>query len=120
MKLLIIDDFKEVRTALKKLLSPIKGLVIIGEAKNSAEAIDKTKKLKPDIVLLDIGMPDGNGFEILTKIKKLRPDTKVILLTNFAAEQFRKKGLELGAGYFFDKSAEFDKVFNTITLLTPQ
>jgi DNA-binding NarL/FixJ family response regulator len=117
MKLLLVDDFNKVRNALKKLLSPIKGLEIAGEAKNAAEAIYKTKKLKPDLIILDISMPNGNGFEVLKEIKKIRSATKVILLTNFATEQFRKKGFELGADYFFDKSTEFEKVVDTVTLL---
>ena len=119
MKLLIIDDFNEVRNSLKKLLSPIKGIEIAGEANNAVEAIVQTKKLKPDIVILDISMPDGNGFEVLKEIKKIRSSTKVILLTNFATELFRKKGFESGADYFFDKSTEFEKVFETVTLLNP-
>ncbi len=118
MKLLIIDDFNEVRNSLKKLLFPIPGLEITGEAKDAAEAIDKIKKLEPNLVILDISLPDGNGLDVLKEIKKIRPGIKVILLTNFATEQFRQKGFELGADYFFDKSTEFEKVFDVVTLLT--
>jgi DNA-binding NarL/FixJ family response regulator len=65
-------------------------------------------------VVLDISMPGGSGMYVLETVKKDRPVPVVIMLTNFAHDQYRQKCLQLGADYFFDKSTEFERVIEVL------
>ncbi len=114
LKILIADDSEQVRKSLSRLLSILTGVEIIGEAVDGRQAIDKTRKLKPDILILDMKMPNGSGLDVLHEIAPDKENLKVIMLTNYANEQFRNESLKAGADYFFDKSTEFEKVFDVI------
>ena len=118
-KVLLVDDSRIVRERLGALISELPGVDLVGEASNVAEGIRKIRRLRPDIVVLDISMPDGNGIQVLEAIKKPRrvgPD--IIMLTNFSHEAYRERCLELGAAYFFDKSAEFEEAVEMIQELS--
>ena len=110
MEILIADDSEMIRESLKKLLAPIKGVDKINEAEDVPHAIERVRKLHPDMLILDIKMPGGNGFDVLEAAKKIKDAPLVVMLTNFPNEQFKKKSFELGADYFFDKSTEFSKI----------
>ena len=114
LKILIADDSEQVRKSLSRLLSILRGIEIIGEAVDGRQAIDKTRKLKPDFLILDMKMPNGSGLDVLHEIAPDKENLKVIMLTNYANEQFRNESLKAGADYFFDKSTEFEKVFDVI------
>jgi len=117
MRVFLVDDSAIVRERLVSMLSEIKGVEIAGEAENAHDALEDIKKLKPDVVILDIRMPGGNGIDVLEKIKKSRPTTKVIIFTNYPYPQYRKKCMDGGADYFFDKSIEFEKVIEVLKSL---
>jgi len=114
MKVFLVDDSAIIRERLVSMLSEIKGVEIVGEAKNAHDALEDIEKLKPDAVILDIRMPGGNGIDVLEKIKEGRPKTQVIMFTNYLYPQYRKRCMELGADFFFDKSNEFEKVTGVI------
>jgi len=110
VKVFIADDSAPMREQIAATLSELKGIEIVGQAQNAPEAIDSIQKLKPDVVILDIRMPGGNGIAVLKEIKKYSKAPIVIMLTNYPYPQYRKKCKELGADYFFDKSTEFEKI----------
>jgi DNA-binding NarL/FixJ family response regulator len=110
MKVFIADDSAVLRERLAEMLSELPGIEIAGYAQDVPEALASIKRLNPDAVILDIRMPGGSGIDVLQDIKKDNRTTLVIVLTNFPYPQYRKKCLELGADYFFDKSTEFEKV----------
>ncbi len=111
MKVLIADDSQVVRERLISMLSELTEIEIIGEARDSTEAIDAIYRLKPDVVIMDIRMPGGSGIDVLRAIKKEHQAMpKVIMLTNFPYSQYRKKCMDAGADFFFDKSSEFEDV----------
>lgn len=83
MRLLVADDQLLFRTMLEEMLKKDKDIDIIASASNGKEAVDLTKKYKPDMVLLDLQMPVKTGIEALVEIKASLPDTKVIILTTF-------------------------------------
>ena len=114
LKILIADDSDQVRRSLSRLISTFKGVEIVGEAIDGKQAIDKTRSLKPDILILDMKMPNGSGLDVLHEIAPDKENLRVIVLTNYANEQFRNESLKAGADYFFDKSTEFEKVFDVI------
>jgi len=100
------------------MLSELKNVEVIGEAKSALEAKEAIPGLKPDVVILDIRMPGGNGIEVLKHIKKGRNPPVVIMLTNYPYPQYRKKCTDAGANFFFDKSTEFEKLTEVLKKLT--
>lgn len=116
MKVLIVDDSELMRKRLAEMISQVEGVEIVGKAERSQEAIEAIQKLKPNVVILDIKMPGGNGIGVLEHIKKNNTNTKVIIImfTNYPYPQYRKKCMDLGADYFFDKSTEFEKVIEVL------
>jgi DNA-binding NarL/FixJ family response regulator len=117
MKVFIVDDSALVRERIITMISEHPGIEIIGQAKNAQEGINSILKLKPDVVILDIRMPGGNGIEVLENIKKNSSAPTIIILTNYPYPQYRKKCMEAGADYFFDKSTEFNKIIEVIKKL---
>ena len=110
----IVDDSAVVRERLIQLIAEIPGVQVVGQAEIAFEAIAAIRRLKPAFVVLDISMPGGSGMYVLETIKREQPAPEVIMLTNFASEQYRQKCLQLGADYFFDKSTEFGKVLEIL------
>lgn len=118
MKVLIVDDSAIVRERLKAMLSEITELEDISQARDSLEAISSFQKLNPEVVILDIRMPGGSGIDVLKKIKKSIQPPVVIVLTNYPYPQYRRKCLDAGADFFFDKSTEFDKVTEVLNQMS--
>ena len=114
LKVFIADDSSFIHDRLPGVLAEISGVEVIGEAINGNEALDSILKLNPDVVLLDIRMPGKTGIEVLSELKKEKPELKVIMLTNYPYPQYRQKCMELGATYFFEKSNDFEKLFNVL------
>ena len=117
MKVFIADDSVVLRERLATMFADIPGVETVGEAGEGLEATDAIRRLEPDVVILDIRMPGGNGIDALKSIKKETPAPAVIMLTAYPYPQYRKKCLEAGADYFFDKSTEFQKVTTTLKQL---
>jgi|SRR6266513_1174923 len=110
MKILIADDSLVVRDRLVALLTEVRGVEVVAQAKDATEAKSLATELRPDVAILDVRMPNGSGADVVREIKQLRPTPKVIVLTNYPHPENRKKCIERGADYFFDKSTEFKKV----------
>ncbi|HEY9282753.1 MAG TPA: response regulator transcription factor [Pyrinomonadaceae bacterium] len=106
----IADDSDPVRERLTALLSDIEGAEVVGQAKNAAEAIEGVRSLNPDLVILDIQMPGGNGIDVLKAIKRGPSPPLVMMLTNHAYPQYRKKCMALGADFFLDKSKDLERL----------
>jgi DNA-binding NarL/FixJ family response regulator len=114
MKVLIADDSTLIRMNLRKLLSSVKTISSVLVSQDVPSTIEQLTGAKPDVVILDIQMPGGTGFDVLKFIqdKNLSPTT--IVLTNFASENNKKKSVELGAHYFFDKSNEYERILDIL------
>ena len=110
MKILIADDSLVVRDRLVALLTEVRGVEVVAQAKDATEATNLATELRPDVAILDVRMPNGSGADVVREIKQLRPTPKVIVLTNYPHPENRKKCVDRGADYFFDKSTEFKKV----------
>lgn len=102
---------------LKEILAEIEGIEVVGQARDAPEALESIRKLKPDVVILDIRMPSGNGITVLEPIRKEKIPTKVIIFTNYPYLQYRKKHLDAGADFFFYKAIEFEKLIATLERL---
>jgi DNA-binding NarL/FixJ family response regulator len=109
LTILIADDSALIRERLAAMLSEIDGVQLVGQATTAQEAIDLVTRCQPDVVILDIRMPGGNGIEALRAIKQIT-SSKVIMLTAYPYPQYRAKCMQLGADYFLDKNDEFDQI----------
>jgi DNA-binding NarL/FixJ family response regulator len=110
IKVFIADDSLIVREHLVTMLDELTEVEIVGQAETVTEAISAIGKLQPDVVILDIRMPDGSGIDVLQTIKQDEPALVVIVLTNYPYPAYRQKCLKAGADFFLDKSAEFDQI----------
>ena len=100
IRLLLVDDHPVVRVGLRTVLHKNQGIAVVGEAESKAAAIRAVKRLKPDIVLMDVRLPDGSGVEACRDILARYPTTRVIFLTSFADDKFALATVLAGAqGY---------------------
>jgi len=107
---LVVDDSPHVRARLRRLLEESDSRCVVTEAGTAADVARALKSLRPDVVVLDLSLPDGNGFELLPFIKRVAPKCSVILLTNHEGPSIRERAIDLGADYVFRKSIEFELV----------
>jgi DNA-binding NarL/FixJ family response regulator len=117
MRLFIADDSEILRERLVEIISEIEGVEIVGQEGDAIKAIEAIKRLHPDLVILDIQMPGGNGISILETLKKMENPPKVIMFTNYPYLQYRRRCLEAGADFFFYKATEFEKLVDVIRKL---
>ncbi len=118
MKVYIVDDSTLLRNSLKNMLLASEGVEIAGEADNPHDGAEDILRLNPDVVILDIGMPRGSGIELIETIKSANLFTVVIVFTDYPYRQYRKKCMDLGADFFFEKSEEFQKIPGVLEQLT--
>lgn len=104
LRILLADDHEIVRRGLCALLQKHEGWEICGEATDGREALEKAKELKPDVVILDIGMPNLNGLDTTRRLLQYDPNFKVIVLTVTDADQVIREALDAGARGFVLKS----------------
>jgi DNA-binding NarL/FixJ family response regulator len=110
LKVFISDDSATIRERLVTMTLDLPEIAVVGQAQDAPGSLDAIRQTRPDVVILDIRMPGGNGLKVLRRLKKMTPAPKVIMLTNFAYVQYREKCEEAGADLFLDKSTEFDKL----------
>ncbi|MET1123830.1 MAG: response regulator [Archaeoglobaceae archaeon] len=108
-RVLVVDDTAFMRKLLKNILFSA-GFDIVGEAENGKQAVELYRKLKPDIVTMDIVMPEMNGIEALKEIKKIDPNAKVVMCTAVGQEQMVKAAIKLGARGYIVKPFQAAKV----------
>ena len=109
-RVFLVEDSELIRTRLVSMLAGVSGVDVIGHAESAADAIASILSARPDVLILDIKLKVGSGIEVLQKMKQRLPAMSVIMLTNYATEQYRKRCLEAGAEYFLDKTNEFDQL----------
>jgi DNA-binding NarL/FixJ family response regulator len=105
IRVLIADDHALVRAGIRALVERIDGVVVVGEAGKGSEALELVRQLSPDLLLLDITMPDGNGFDVLDQLTKLYPEIRVIVLTVHEAGEYAIRAVREGAAGYLPKSA---------------
>lgn len=110
MDLFIVEDSIPVRDRLVRSLEDVEGLDIVGTAEDVTAAIAGLEDNHPDALILDLQLPSGSGLQVLRAVRDKLPGLRVIVMTNFAAEPYRKAALAAGAEVFLDKSAEFGRV----------
>jgi DNA-binding NarL/FixJ family response regulator len=104
VRILVADDHSIVRRGVRALLETHAGWKVCGEAATGAEAVKQAKKLRPDVAVIDITMPDLNGFEATRQIRTVAPQTQILVLTVHESEQALREVLDAGALGYVSKS----------------
>lgn len=115
-RVLIVDDAAFMRMALKTMLEK-NGFQVVGEAENGSVAIRKYKDLQPDIVTMDITMPEMDGVQALKEIRSLDPNSKVVMISALGQESYVREAVMLGAKGFVVKPYKEDYVVQTLNKL---
>lgn len=110
MDLFIVEDSVPIRDRLVRSIEDLPDLTIVGTAGDVAPAIEGLKAKRPDALILDLQLPGGSGLEVLRAARAALPALHVLVLTNFAAEPYRRAAMDAGAEEFLDKTTDFPKV----------
>ena len=114
IKLLIVDDHPVVLGGLRAAFSSQPDINLVGEAKNGVEAEEWAEKLLPDVIVMDINMPERNGLEAMLIIKERLPDVKMIFLTVSESEEDLMQALRFGADGYLLKKSDIDEVIDSV------
>lgn len=114
IKVLIVDDAAFMRVAIRTMLEK-RGFEIVGEAENGAEGFKKYQLLKPDIVTMDITMPEMTGIQGLKAIREYDPNAKVVMVSAMGQESLVKESIINGARSFIVKPIKEDQIVKTLT-----
>lgn len=127
IKILIADDHLIIRQGLRLILETERDFELVGEASDGAEAVRLCSQLKPDVVLMDLRMPNMDGLTAIEKLHVEQPDIAVVILTTFNEDALLYRGLQAGARGYLLKDTDRSTLFNTIraaargeTLLKPE
>jgi two-component system response regulator NreC len=118
IKLLLVDDHQIVRAGLRMLFQAEPDMEIVGEVSSGEEVLPAVRKLKPDVVLMDVAMPGMNGIEATRRIKEVEPDVGVLALTMHEDEQYFFKMLGAGASGYIPKRAAPDDLVSAIRVVS--
>lgn len=113
-KVLVVDDMLFMRVALKSILEN-NGFTVVGEAANGVEAVKKYKECSPDMVTMDITMPEMTGLEALKEITEYDKNAKVVMVSAMGQERYVKEAILAGAKYFIVKPYKQEQVLETLT-----
>lgn len=114
VRILLVDDHSLFRTGLRKLFEKERGFQVIDEASDGKQAFKKAKELKPDVVLMDIHMPGGDGIEATRRIRESLPSTKVVMLTAFEEDKKLFEAIKNGAHGYLLKNVHPNALFDTL------
>jgi len=120
IRVFLVEDSKVIRERLLSLLQGLPGVDIVGDSDTAADAIRGITDLAPDVVVLDIKLKNGSGMGVLRTIKQRPAQVTMIILTNYATDEYRKKCLEAGADHFLDKTNEFERLAPIISQVRKQ
>jgi DNA-binding NarL/FixJ family response regulator len=114
IRILFADDHKMMRQVLVEIIADRPGILVVGEASNGEEALNMTRQLLPDIVVMDISMPIMNGVEATRRIKAEMPEVRILGLSMFEDEHIALKMRQAGAEEYLSKTASYDALLEAI------
>lgn len=114
IRILVVDDHTIVREGICSILKSHEEFEVVGEAVDGSQAVEKVRELYPDIVLMDISMPKGNGFEATQKIKKEFPEVQILILTVHEGEEYFFRILSAGASGYVLKGASSEDLVSAL------
>ena len=114
VKVLIVDDHAVVRDGLITMLGREKDFTVVGEAQNGLEAVEKAQDLEPDVILMDLRMPELDGVEAMRRIRSQNPEVRFIVLTTYDTDEYIFHAIEAGAKGYLLKDASREELFNAV------
>lgn len=117
IKIVLVDDHRIFRDGLKSLLSEVDFIEVIGEASGGSELLELLKKIKPDLVIVDISMKDISGIEVSKKITSLYPEIKIMILSMHTNEEFVINAIKAGVNGYLSKDASRDELLDAIKII---
>ena len=114
LRILLVDDHQIVRMGLATIIGQTPDLEVAGEARNGGEAMRQADALKPDVILMDLMMPNGNGVDATAAIVRAHPDTRILILTTFGSSGEVRRALEAGAAGAIVKDTPYDSILAAI------
>lgn len=117
VKIIMVDDHQIVRDGIKALISDEPWIDIIGEASNHTELFALLNTLKPDMIMLDISMPEMSGIEIARQLTIDRPEIKLLMLSMYMSEEFITNAIEAGAKGYLTKTTTQEEILNALKVI---
>jgi DNA-binding NarL/FixJ family response regulator len=120
LRILLVDDFPAVRRGLKHLVESNQAWEIVAEACDGQEGLREVVRLRPDVVVVDIGMPIMNGLELTRAVRSSVPNTKVLILTEYSSQQMMREARDAGADGYVIKSYAGSELLPAIQALSEE
>ena len=117
VKLLLVDDHKVMRLGLASLFATAPQFAVVGEAGTVAEAVAEARRCRPDVVIMDVRLPDGSGVEACREIRSERPDTRVVMLTSYADEDAVMASIMAGAAGYLLKQTDPERLIEAVEMV---
>ncbi|MEO0740160.1 MAG: response regulator transcription factor [Bacteroidota bacterium] len=114
LRVLLADDSREVRRALVETLQAVSAVEVVAQAETATTAYRFAHDLRPDVIVLDINMPDRSGIWVLRQLRSEAVDSTVFMLSNHGSEFYRRKCLDAGADGFYDKHSEIRSLIDRL------
>jgi two-component system response regulator DevR len=115
IRVMLVDDHEVVREGLRTVIARQSAMKVVAEAGTMAEAIDAAAKAKPDVIVMDVRLPDGSGVEACRAIREARPETRVVMLTSYADDEALFASIVAGAAGYLLKQTRGQAVVDAIT-----
>ena len=114
IRVLLVDDHKVLREGLRSLLEGESDLIVVGEAGTEQEAIRFTERTRPDVVIMDLGLPGGSGLEAIQAIKQAHPEIRIVVLSMHSRREIVLKALQAGSDGYVPKSSAHTSLLDAI------
>ena len=114
LSIVIVDDHALLRMGTRQILNEAEGMQVVAEAADAAEALDAVRATHPDIVLVDIRLPDQNGIEVARQVVELSPATKVVVLSAYDDEDYVRAAIEAGVSGYLLKTMPGDELVRAV------
>jgi DNA-binding NarL/FixJ family response regulator len=116
-KVFIVDDHPVVRLGLKTMFDSEESISVIGMASTAREAITEVLRLRPDVVLMDLRMPEMEGTEAIAELRRVQPDVRILVLTNYESDEYISRALQAGALGYLLKSTPQEEIVQAVQLV---
>jgi len=117
IKVILVDDHQIVRDGIKALINDDPSINIITEASSAAELMDKLETYRPDVILMDINLPDSTGIELTKELKETKPEIKILILSMHMGEDFIVNAIEAGAKGYLPKTTSKKELLSAINTI---
>lgn len=113
-RLVLIEDYKLIRIGIRMVLDGDEALQVVGEGETATQGLKLIQELQPELVILDLGLPDMNGFELTRQIRQANPDIKILILTSHETEEEMMQGLAAGANAYCLKDIISERLIEVV------